>query len=53
MNSSDSPNSTSAMVHRAVLYSPPSIAPPMSEAMAVVRLVVGERIESGNCAPGR
>ena len=36
-----------AIAQRAALYSPPSMAPPISDAMAEVRLVVGERRSAG------
>ena len=36
-----------AIVHKAALYSPPSIAPPMSAEMAVVKVLAGRNSDVG------
>ena len=40
-------NNNKAIDHKAILYSLPSIAPPISEAIAAVKFVVGDKRLSG------
>ena len=47
MNKNDSRNRTKAIVHRAALYSPPSMAPPMSAEIAVVSVLAGRNRDVG------
>ena len=47
MNRNDSRNRTRAIVHKEALYSPPSMAPPISAEIAVVSVQAGRNRDVG------
>ena len=47
MNRNDNRNKSKAIVHNAALYSPPSIAPPISAEIAVVSVLAGRNKDVG------
>ena len=47
MNTKEITNKNNAMVHKAILYSLPSIVPPISAAIALVKLTVGSNKDLG------